>query len=64
MRYMNENNTDDYYKILYKARYYYTQMKVMSPARFYKLIKKLEDVRWNGSIYNQYNLNIIFQVMH
>ena len=43
MRYMNENNTDDYYKILYKARYYYTQMKVMSPARFYKLIKKLEN---------------------
>lgn len=50
MRYMNENNTDDYYKILYKARYYYTQMNVMSPERFYKLIKKLEDVRWNGSI--------------
>ena len=50
MGYMNENNTDDYYKILYKARYYYTQMNVMSPERFYKLIKKLEDVRWNGSI--------------
>ena len=43
MRYMNENNTDDYYKILYKARYYYTQMKVVSPERFYKLIKKLEN---------------------
>jgi hypothetical protein len=50
MRYMNEKNTDEYYKILYKARYYYTQMNVTSPERFYKLIKELEDVRWNGSI--------------
>lgn len=50
MRYMNEHNTDEYYKILYKARYYYTQMNVVSPERFYRLIKELEDVRWNGSI--------------
>ena len=44
MRYMNEHNTDEYYKILYKARYYYTQMNVVSPERFYRLIKELEDV--------------------
>lgn len=64
MRYMNENNTDDYYKILYKARYYYTQMKVMSPARFYKLIKNSKMYAGMVRLYNQYNLNIIFQVMH